>query len=141
MYCLVSTPTGPKPLSAERMVMFLLCFMSRRIACCWGVRFGGVVVDLNVVLIFWMNEQMRLSISLGGKGGRHEDLIRRALGSYSSSWSPEKKIFKLKSRSKRVVVRSRSSCVMLMLGVGINFNPKPSSWEAKGGSLCSVVRS
>ena len=142
IYCVVSTPTGPSPLSAERIVMFLFCFISCRRRCCWSVRLEGVFVGLKMVLSCWIKVQMRVSTSLEGSGGRQEDLIRSALGSYSEvSLSPAKNIFKFMSRSNRVVECSRSSGVMLTRGVGMNLRPRPSRCVACGGSLWLMVRS
>ena len=81
IYCVVSTPTGPSPLLAERIVMFLFCFISCRRRCCWSVRLEGVFVGLKMVLSCRIKAQMRVSTSLEGSGGRQEDLIRNALGS------------------------------------------------------------
>jgi hypothetical protein len=72
MYCLVSTPTGPRPLSVARIVIFLLFFISLGRHCCWRVRFDRVRVGLKVLCICWVNVQMWVSMSREGRGGRQD---------------------------------------------------------------------
>ena len=45
-----------------------------------------------------------------------------------------------KSLSQRASEMSRSCCVMLCFGVGVNLRPKPRSELAEGGSVPLVVR-
>lgn len=74
--------TGPtKPLSVERIEMFLFCFIFFRRCCCWGVRFGGFAVGLKIAVICWTKVQIRESMSWEGSGGCQDNLRRRALGS------------------------------------------------------------
>ena len=58
-----------------------------------------------------------------------------------SSVSPAKNTLRLKSRSKRDRDLSCSSGEVLIFGVGMYFNPRPSNVFADCGSMFPVVRS
>ena len=83
-----------------------------------------------------------VSISFGGRGGIHIDFtLRVVLTDDDSSVSPAKNTLRLKSRSKRDRDLSCSSGEVLILGVGMYFNPSPSNVFADCGSMFPVVRS
>ena len=83
-----------------------------------------------------------VSISFGGRGGIHvEFILSFELLDDSSSVSPAKYTLRLKSRSKRDSVLSCTSGSMLIRGVGMYFNPRPSNVFADCGSIPPVVRS
>jgi len=141
MYCVVSTPTGPRPLSAARMVTWGFSLISLRSFCWRGVRFGVTVFRVNRLEKASVKWLIRESISRGGRGARHDDFIRRVLGSYVSSGLLAKKVRRPISRSRRDVVCSIELGVIFIRGVGTNLSPRPRSWSAVGGSLCVEVRS
>ena len=128
MYCFVSTPSGPRPLSAERIVMFLFCLSCFKIYCCRLDRLGCILRGVNMRSISCVKDCIRLSISRGGSGARHVDVPRSALGSYvSEESSPEKNTLSPMSRSNRASDRSMSEEVMFTRGVGMNLSPSPRS--------------
>ena len=82
------------------------------------------------------------SISFGGRGGIHGDFtLSFELTDDDSSVSPAKNTLRLKSRSKRESDLSCLSGRVLIRGVGMYFNPSPSSVFADCGSIPPVVRS
>ena len=76
MYCVVFIPTGPRPLSAEAIVMLGFCLMARSVFSCRGVRLGVVLRRLKVVRMAWQKCSRRVSTIVGGRGALHIDLIR-----------------------------------------------------------------
>ena len=83
-----------------------------------------------------------VSISFGGRGGIHVDFtLSFELTDDDSSVSPAKKTLRLKSRSKRESDLSCSFRRVLILGVGMYFNPSPNNVFADCGSIPPVVRS
>ncbi len=81
-YCFVLTPTGPMPLSAERIVMFAFCLISFSSVVCSRVKLVVVFCRRKFFSIHCEKCRILLSISKGGRGARHVDLPRSALGSY-----------------------------------------------------------
>ncbi len=142
MYCFVSTPTGPRPLSADRIVMFAFCFICFRRFDWSRVRLGVVCLRLKFCSVEREKCWILLSSSTGGSGARHFDFPRRVFGSNESvGSSPAKYILRPMSRSNRAIKCSTSDGVMLMQGIGMNLSPRPSSSFADGGSFCVDVKS
>ena len=81
IYCLVSTPTGPRPLSADRIVIFLFRLSWRSMSRCSLDRLDVVLHGMNARSIPCAKCCMRVSISHGGSGARHVDVPRSELGS------------------------------------------------------------
>ena len=81
IYCVVSIPTGPRPLSAERMVMSLLVFIWRSRLRWWLEMFDVVFVCWKVSVILVMKVPIRSSMLRGGSGALQVDFMQRALGS------------------------------------------------------------
>ncbi len=81
IYCLVSIPTGPRPLSAERMVMSLLVLIWRNRLRWWLEMFDVVFDCWKVSVSLVMKVPIRSSMLRGGSGALQVDFTRRALGS------------------------------------------------------------
>lgn len=69
-------PTGPRPLSAEAMMMFGLVLMSWSIFCCSLERLERMWDFVNLFLMSVQKRSMRVSMSSGGRGARQMDFTR-----------------------------------------------------------------
>ncbi len=142
IYVFRDTPTGPRPLSAERITMLVSVRRSVRIFCWVAERFEVVRRRTNIFFnSVWKVESLP-SMSRGGIGARQDDFLYSSDESYvSSEFSPAKYTFRPMSRSNRLKVCSRSYCTMFTLGIGMNLSPRPRSFSVSDGSSLFCVRS